>query len=97
MNTNDVVIDGMDLVKDFYTKMPMIHRSKANNPRDRESMEWVMDGKDEKHDDEGDSYTSTCTSKGDASSTFSNIEVHSTHSVDSFRADLLSVSVKPLA
>ena len=37
MNTNDMVVDGMDLVKDFYTKMPVIRKSKANNPNDRKA------------------------------------------------------------
>ena len=97
MNENDVVIDGMDLVKDFYTKMSVIRKSKANNPNDRESMEWVANDKDDELSFVSCTSMTTCTSsEEDKSSTCSDTEVHSIQSVDSSRADCFSAPAKPL-
>ena len=97
MSKDDVVIDGIDLVKDFYTKMPVIRKSKANNQNDRKSMEWVVDDKeDELSFISCPSLTTCSSSEGDESSTCSDMEAHSFHSVDSFRADFFSAPAKPL-
>ena len=97
MDTNDVVIDGIDLVKDFYTKMPVIHKSKTNNPNGRNSIEWVVNDEDDEHSFTSFPSLTTCSSpEGDASSTSSNTTALSTHSVDSFRAEFFSTPAKSL-